>query len=83
MVKVLDYKIDQLADSIRETKIRDYILKVKGSKANTFSIYQSSAKKGRSFKSQFLNDVATDMMQHDTILNNNQLKQLNKFLIRK
>jgi tetratricopeptide (TPR) repeat protein len=82
MVKVLERKIDQLADSISDEKIHSYILKLKTSKPNTLEVYKTSRNEGHTFKQQFLNQVAVDLIQNDNTLSREQLDELNSFLFR-
>jgi tetratricopeptide (TPR) repeat protein len=82
IVKALDYRIDELADSVPDKKISNYILKLKKSKPNTLKIYKSSRREDHSFSEQFLNQVAIDLIQNDNTLSREQLNELNSFLFR-
>ena len=81
IVKALEYQIDQLADSIQDEKIHIYILKLKESKPNTLEVYKTCYREGHSFKEQFLNQLAIDMLQNNSTLNPTQINTLNNFLI--
>ena len=80
MVKVLEHKIDQLADSIPDAKIHNYMLELKKSKPNTLNIYKTSVLEGRSFKAQFMRQVATNLIGHDKTLNQEEINVLKGFL---
>ena len=83
MVKVLENKIDQLADSINEPKIHNYLLETKKSKPTTLEVYKTSVAAERSFKTQYLDYIAKNLILRDNSLTPDQLKQLNNYLIRK
>ncbi|MCF6342830.1 MAG: O-antigen ligase family protein, partial [Bacteroidales bacterium] len=80
MVRVLEYKVDRLADSIQEATLHDYLLSLKASKPNTLAVYQSSVKEERSFESQFLRAAARSLIGSDSTLSQSQRKLLNTYL---
>jgi len=83
MVKVLEFEIDQLADSIHEPKLHNYILEIKKSKPTTLEIYKTSVKEDHSFKAQYLHNSALALVKNDSTLTEKQKDQLNQYLINK
>ncbi len=83
MVKVLEFEINQLADSIHEPKLHNYILEVKKSKPTTLEIYKASVKEDHSFKAQYLHNIAQALIKNDSTLTEKQKDQLNQYLINK
>jgi len=81
MVKALEFEIDQLADSIHEPKLHNYILEIKKSKPTTLEIYKASVKEDHSFKAQYIHNIAQALIKNDSTLTEKQKDQLNRYLI--